>query len=73
MAAPADKTVRNMGRGGGSDQDAELPAEFNKLVAAFRTLCTKLDNDAGVTDTNYFALCADSAASGPAKVVPSSG
>lgn len=70
MAVPADKSVRSMGRSGGSDQDAELVAEFNKLVTQLRVLTAKLDLDAGVTDTNYAALVTGADAASPAKVVP---
>lgn len=66
MAAPADKPVLRTGIEGSEQETLRL--EFNKLVTNLRTLCTKLDADVGVTDTNYFALIADSAASGPAKI-----
>jgi hypothetical protein len=75
MAAPADKSVRAQDRADASiaGELATLRAEFNKLVTNVRILCTKLDADAGVTDTNYFALVMDSAATGPSKVNVSPG
>lgn len=66
MAAPSDITLRSESRAN-SELDT-LRAEYNKLATNFRTLCTKLDNDATVTDANYFALCADTTSSGPALV-----
>jgi hypothetical protein len=70
MAAPADvKTIPTMKDDGNQDV-SQLKIQFNNLVTQLRTLCTKLDNDAGVTDTNYFALICDSAVTtAPAKVV----
>jgi hypothetical protein len=68
MAAPADVSVRSLDRAEPKGELEALRQEFNKLVTNFRVLATKLDADVGVTDTNYFALTADSAASGPSKI-----
>jgi hypothetical protein len=38
----------------GDDFEA-LVAAYNELATAFIALCAKLDDDAGVTDTNYEA------------------
>lgn len=70
MAVPSDIRVKAMGRPGGSDQDAVLPEEFNKLVDRVRALTAKLDADAGVTDTNYGALITGADSTSPAKVIP---
>jgi len=55
MAASVTKSRDNSGEPGSSERD--LLVKFNILVGAFDTLCTKLDSDAGVTDTNYQSLC----------------
>lgn len=68
MSAPADKQAH----GGDVAPDgvlSQMQAQINNLVAAMRIVTTKLDADAGVTDTNYFALSCDSAVStAPAKI-----
>lgn len=66
MAAPSALTGRNTARG--DDETALMLAEFNKLVTNLRVLCTKLDADAGVTDTNYFGLVCDTTSTGPALI-----
>jgi hypothetical protein len=66
MAVPADQPVRALDRPGG--QTDSLRLEVNKLITQFRALCTKLDADAGVTDTNYSALLAAADAASPARV-----
>lgn len=65
MAAPADVV-----------QTANAPArddvriQLNNVIAALRIITAKMDADAGITDTNYFALSMDSAiATAPQKVV----
>ena len=55
MAAGVTSSRDNSGGRGSTERD--LLIKFNVLVGAFDTLCTKLDADAGVTDTNYQSLC----------------
>jgi hypothetical protein len=71
MAAPADKQLRRNDIDSGTDSlNSQLLAQVNNLTAALRIVCAKLDLDAGVTDTNYFALSCDSAiATAPIKIV----
>lgn len=73
MAAPANKKVRAtaIDRGAGTDRAelAEVRAQLNNVIASFRILATKLDNDAGVTDVNYFTLTADNALGNAAPTV----
>ena len=57
MASSITKSRDNSGGAGGTERD--LLVKFNTLVAAIDTLCTKLDADAGVTDTNYTTLVAN--------------
>lgn len=59
----------------GHEQSAtrDLAIEFNKLVTKFNTLLAKLDDDAGVTDTNYEALLATASAGGADQVGDDSG
>lgn len=66
MAAPADVSARSVARPG--EEIEQLRTQLNALITAVRTLATKLDADATVTDTNYFLLTMDSAAGGPSKV-----
>ena len=74
MAVPANKKVRATQRALGQGLDnaelAEVRQQLNNLIAAVRTIATKLDADAGVTDTNYNALSMDTAvgAAAPAQV-----
>lgn len=37
----------------GGDAFAELVAQYNDLAAKFEALLQKLDNDGGITDTDY--------------------
>lgn len=73
MAAPANKKCRAMqpARGQGADQGelAEVRQQLNNLIASMRILATKLDNDAGVTDVNYFTLTMDNAVGAAAPAV----
>jgi hypothetical protein len=68
MAAPADITPT----GSKAPVRDDARQQLNNAIAALRAICTKLDADAGVTDTNYFSLIVDSAATlatPPAKVL----
>jgi hypothetical protein len=50
----------------------DVRQQLNNLIAGIRALCTKLDADTLVNNTNYFALIADAAATSntpPAKVL----
>lgn len=51
MAASAAVKARQGARSG--SVTAELQKQYNALATKFEALCTKLDNDAGVTDVNY--------------------
>lgn len=68
MALPADQLARNTGMP--VSFPAALTTEWNKLIIQLRVLCTKLDNDAGVTDVNYNALVMGADAASPAKITP---
>jgi hypothetical protein len=64
MAAPTD--IVQTGNAPARD---DVRIQLNNVIAALRIITAKLDADAGVTDTNYFALSMDSTiATGPAKV-----
>jgi hypothetical protein len=54
MAASVTSSRDNSGGRGSTERD--LLVKFNVLIGAIDVLCTKLDADAGVTDTNYQAL-----------------
>ena len=66
MALPADISGRAQCRPGSPLED--LRAEYVKLVTAVRAICTKLDADVGVTDTNYVATITANDAASPAKL-----
>lgn len=65
MAAPSNKKVKGtaVDRGGTNDRAelAEVRNQLNNVIASLRILATKMDADAGITDTNYFALTCDTA------------
>lgn len=66
MALPADIPARNTGMP--YSGPVTILTEWNKLIVQLRVLCTKLDNDAGVTDVNYNALVMGADAASPAKI-----
>ena len=68
MAAPSDSPIKISGLP--ENEIEKLRTQLNNTIASFRILAAKLDADAGVTDTNYFALTCDSAlgAAAPTKL-----
>lgn len=71
MAAPTDINAgRSVANEAMTQELSSIRAQLNNAIAAIRIIAAKLDADAGVTDTTYFALSCDSAvATAPAKVL----
>ncbi len=53
MPGTAVRTRVNFGR---TSSHADMARVINQLITVVDGICIKLDNDAGVTDTNYTAL-----------------
>lgn len=67
MAAPAAKAIKIAALP--ENEIEQLRTQLNNLLASFRIAMTKLDNDAGVTDVNYFTLTCDAALGAAAPTV----
>lgn len=61
MAAPANKKCKAHHNKTEDNLVEQLRTQVNNLITSLRILATKLDNDAGVTDVNYFTLTCDAA------------
>lgn len=61
MAAPANKKCKAHHNKVDDNLVEQMRTQLNNVITSFRILATKLDNDAGVTDVNYFTLTSDAA------------
>ena len=55
-----------LGHEGSATRDTVI--SYNKLLTKFDALLTKLDADAGVTDTNYTSTLGTASTGGPQKI-----